>query len=279
MVAFAAIAPIIAAAIPVAAQAAGSKKGGGVSTGTIPSPQQGHLWEKWGPLSNVAANFGMGNIQRAGGSSGGGGGFGMPQTGSRFSNMPALSQDPSRAQEFNDAYPDVPLNPYSGSSFIQGNARPASGGGGGQVTSLWDIPGYDIPDIGKMMPQKGWMDRLDPNIIAGLKEPFIHTQNQLAETLGGQGQLGSAGAGMSGAAADVFRDFWTKATPTFANQAWSMVKDPLAMGWQSEAAREQMLFAEQMQENKYPWANMPGMTRLGMPTPYAQPGGGGGGKK
>jgi len=295
---FAAAAPIIAAAIGAAGSMAGNKKGGGVSTGTIPSPQQGHLWEKWGPLANAASSFGLGNIQRAGGGTTGGGfsptipasstgyvsGEDVPTGGTFFGrnrlNFPSAS-DAINYTRWAQQYSDVPnrLNPYRPRMARTPVRSTGTGGGGGNITSLWDIPGYNIPNPEIMMPTAQTMGSISPDVLAGVMKPYQNVEQQLMETLGAGGGLGSARGGFSGQGAAGLGKYWAEAAPSIGNQMWSMIKDPLAQGWQAQLGKNMGMWSEQLQQNKYPWANMPGMVRLGMPTPYAQPGGGGGGKK
>jgi len=72
-------------------------------------------------------------------------------------------------------------------------------------------------------PTAGWYSGLDSNVRAGIEEPYMRGMDMLRNQLGGGGMLGNPGAGISGAAADVFGDYASKAAPAMANTAWGMM--------------------------------------------------------
>jgi len=115
-------------------------------------------------------------------------------------------------------------------------------GAGQQGTSPWQIPSTE-----GLMPSKGWYEGMDPNIMAGIKEPYIEASEQLTESLG-YGGAGSARGGPSGVLGGSQADFWSKAGTQMGKQAWDMTLPGRQMGWQAE-----------LQGNQFPFTAMPGM--------------------
>ena len=76
-----------------------------------------------------------------------------------------------------------------------------------------------------LSPQGNWMGNLDPNIQAGLWEPYNQGAQQLIETMGGG--AGSAGAGFSGATGGALSDFYGDASKNVGLQAWNMMQPSL----------------------------------------------------
>jgi len=121
---------------------------------------------------------------------------------------------------------------------------------GQQGVSPWQIPSTE-----GMMPTKGWYEGMDPNIMAGIREPYIDASKQLTESLG-YGGAGSARGGASGMLGGAQSDFWSDAGTMMGKTAWDMVSPIQQQGWQAE-----------LQGRQFPWTAMPGM----MGGTYAQP--------
>ena len=108
------------------------------------------------------------------------------------------------------------------------------------------------------MPTSGWYEGLDENVRAGIEEPYMQGMDMLRNQLTGGGQLGNQRAGMSGAAADVFGDYMSKASPAMAKTAWGMMQPGMLQqqgaqnqaalmgqqqGWQAQMLPYQMLMS------------------------------------
>ncbi len=126
-------------------------------------------------------------------------------------------------------------------------------------TGTGGVP-YNIPDPQSMMPTKGFMDRLDPNVRAGLFEPFEQGLDILEGRMAGRGQLGNVRAGMSGAAADVFGRFSQQFLPQVAQSAFQTMQPALQTGYSALLERE-----------KSPYSSLLGMAPGLMPTGFVQP--------
>jgi len=113
---------------------------------------------------------------------------------------------------------------------------------------------WQIPSTEGMMPSKGWYEGMDPNIMAGVREPYIDASKQLTESLGYS--AGSPRGGPSGMLGDVQSDFWSKAGTQMGKTAWDIVSPVQQMGWQAK-----------LQGSQFPWTAMPSM----MGGTYSQP--------
>ena len=91
-----------------------------------------------------------------------------------------------------------------------------------------------IPDISSMMPTKGWYEGIAPGIKEAVWQPYMEGADVLKEQLGGIGALGNQRAGMSGAAADVFSDYFGDASSNVTKSLWDMTAPGLMAGWQGE---------------------------------------------
>lgn len=126
---------------------------------------------------------------------------------------------------------------------------------------------YDVPNA--PMPTEGWFSGLDSSIQSGLLEPYTLASKQLAEQLGGYGQLGSARGGVSGSGAAGLGRFWEDAAQGMGMQAWNMINPNQMAQYQAGVAARQL-----------PWLTYPNLLGSAMPTPYIkQSSSGGGGKK
>jgi hypothetical protein len=82
---------------------------------------------------------------------------------------------------------------------------------------------YDMPDATGLTPTKGWYDSIAPDVKQGLWEPWNDAANQLQMNMGAQGQLGTPGAGYSGAAGTGLGRLYADAGQQVGMQAWNMM--------------------------------------------------------
>lgn len=108
-------------------------------------------------------------------------------------------------------------------------------GQGYQVPQMPQWGGYEVPQMpGGLAPSRGWYGNLDPNVRAGIEEPYMRQMDMMQQRFGGMGQLGAPGAGMSGAAADVFGQYAQQAAPAMAQTGWGMMapqREAAMQGW------------------------------------------------
>ena len=91
-----------------------------------------------------------------------------------------------------------------------------------------------IPGIEGMMPTKGWYEGIEPGIKEAVWQPYMEGADVLKEQLGGIGALGNQRAGMSGAAADVFSDYFQDSSSKVTKSLWDMTAPGAMAGWQGE---------------------------------------------
>jgi hypothetical protein len=128
-------------------------------------------------------------------------------------------------------------------NVAQGQVAPSGNGVAG---------GPALGSIQNLMPNAGWFNRLDPNIMSGTAEPYMDAHQRLMEQMNLQGQLGG-GAGMSPAAAAFSGEFGAEMGKGIGLQAWNMIS-PI---------------------QQIPYSMLTGLVGQGMPTPVVSPGGGG----
>ncbi len=143
-------------------------------------------------------------------------------------------------------------------------------GSPGNIESLWPTPSYNIPSSELMMPTAETMGGISPAVWAGIMHPYQRVEQQLMETLGAGGGLGSARGGFSGQGAAGLGKYWAEAAPGIGMQAWNMISPALQKGWAADLQRQQSLWAEQMQQFKYPWQAGPSFLSMSMPQPFVQ---------
>ena len=163
-----------------------------------------------------------------------------------------------------------------------GGAGAAPGSAGGFPTDLpleyfspfqpglWPLPTYQTPSPEWMMPTGRTMGSISPAVWEGIMQPYQRVEQQLMETLGGQGGLGSARGGFSGQGAAGIGKYWAEAAPGIGMQAWNMISPALQQGWAAELQKQQALWGESLQQFKYPWQAAPSYTSMSMPQPYMQ---------
>jgi hypothetical protein len=133
----------------------------------------------------------------------------------------------------------------------------------GNMPNMWEIP-----DTSQMMPGEGWWEGLDPNIKAGIREPYEDASRQMLEVMGAKGQTGSAASPYSGSSQTATGQFWADAGTGMANQGWGMVSPALQQGWQAQLMQNQGQYAQDMM----PYGMLPGATQMSMPHPTVDPG-------
>lgn len=137
-----------------------------------------------------------------------------------------------------------------------------AGAAGGQ---LWDVP-----SVPSMAPTEGWFSGLDPNVTAGMWEPYERGSMQLAEQMGAGGMGGSARGGWSGAAGAGLGRFWEDASTSVGQQAWGMM--------QPSRKAQMQEWQQDIMARQFPYTAIPGIFGASMPSPVVTQGGGGGKK-
>ncbi len=103
---------------------------------------------------------------------------------------------------------------------------------------------YQKADIGQApAPTAGWYSGLDPNVRAGIEEPYMRGMEMMGQQLQGRGAYGAQRAGPSGAAADVMGQYMQKAAPSMAMTGWGMMAPGLM-----EQQRQQYGAGQQAQQ-------------------------------
>ena len=131
---------------------------------------------------------------------------------------------------------------------------------------------WEIPDISSMMPGENWWEDLDPNIKAGIREPYTDASNQMLEVMGAKGQTGSAVSPYSGQSQTATGKFWADAGTGMAQQGWGMVSPALQQGWGAELNRNMTQGNQQYQQSMMPYGMIPGMSQQAAPYPMVDPG-------
>jgi hypothetical protein len=155
--------------------------------------------------------------------------------------------------------------------------------------TLWDIPSYGlpasyaIPDITSMMPTTATMAAISPDVKAAVMAPYKETEQQLLETLGAGGGLGSARGGFSGQGAAGVGRYWADVAPEYTQSLWGMVAPAQQAGWQAELnraltgygaelGRSKDIWSQQVQAAQFPYTVIPQMAGAAMPTPVTTSG-------
>ena len=268
-----------AAALPLAMGAMGmiggmmSKDKGGGQVGFMSSPAQEQLLGYSLPLAQKAMQFGLGNITYKDG--------GKPITNVA---MPVSGYGSTTIDYSNPYYSTGGGWDYMGGGAGNQNAMYTLTGGArslptrfgqpsvsaGNIENLWPLPSYNIPSPEYMMPTAATMNAISPDVWSGIMQPYQKVEKQLMETLGAGGALGSAMGGFSGQGAAGLGKYWAEAAPGIGMQAWNMISPALQQGWGAGLQQAQNLWAEQMQQYKYPWQAAPSFISMGMPFPYVQ---------
>jgi len=148
---------------------------------------------------------------------------------------------------------------------------------------LWNVP--QMPTVpGPVLPSAEWYQGIAPEVKAGLWAPYQEAGQQLMETLGGQGQLGSQRGGYSGATGVALGTLAQKAGQNVGMQAWQMTA-PQMMDYRNQLYQSSMQErGDVMQAQQAPWTMFPaylgGMGQLPMyqqqnyMNPYAAAGAG-----
>jgi len=140
------------------------------------------------------------------------------------------------------------------------------GAAGATGQALVDVP--DLPQVSDApMPTQGWFSNLDPNIMAGIREPYEQASQDLMEQMGAAGVGGSATAGLSGIGQKGLESFWSRAAPQMGMTAWNMINPNAMAQWTAEQQRAGKLQGQEFQARMAPYQIIPGMAGGSMPTP------------
>jgi len=132
-------------------------------------------------------------------------------------------------QQYRSKYPTVSENLYGPNPW----AMPPNPQGQVPGQVLGQVPGVGGGASGgyqgftDIMPNRGWMQNLDPGVMAGIREPYEEGAKMLAERFGAAGMGGSARGGMSGNAAAGFGKYYENAAQGIGQQAWNMTSPGL----------------------------------------------------
>ena len=108
---------------------------------------------------------------------------------------------------------------------------------------------YDIPSGEGLQPTSGWYNSIAPEVRQGMWEPWNDASNQMMANMSGIGQLGSPGAGMSGAALNAQGSLYADAGQQVGMQAWNMMQPGQQAMWQANLGRN----TDQYNTSLIPW--------------------------
>lgn len=121
---------------------------------------------------------------------------------------------------------------------------------------LWQVPG--MPQApGPVLPTADYFQNVAPEIQGALWQPYQKVFQQTLETMGGQGQLGSARGGYSGAAGAAAGTFAAEAAPRMAAQAWEMGAPELRRFGQQQYMGQLQQRGEELQALQAPFSLYP----------------------
>lgn len=151
-------------------------------------------------------------------------------------------------------YGNMPLTPrqQGGPVAPTGNVNPYGGAGG----ILGQMP---TPDSA---PTGNWYGDLDPNVRAGIEQPYERGMEMLESRLQGRGALGAQRAGISGAGADVLGQYMQQAAPSMARTGWEMGTEQRAREWEAKMKPYDML------PSMLPYMMPQGITTTGSPVSF-----------
>jgi len=147
-----------------------------------------------------------------------------------------------------------------------------------------NFPEPTLQAVPGAQPTAGWYSGLDPNVRAGIEEPYMRGMDILEERMAGRGLLGSPRAGISGAAADVLGEYMQQAAPSMAQTAWGMMQPGMIeaqrQGWLAQtmpyqagvqgalqqAGLEQQTGLANLQSAMLPYMQLPQYLQLAQPT-------------
>jgi len=145
---------------------------------------------------------------------------------------------------------------------------------GGPSGTLWDVGGYDVPSVSGMMPSEATMGAISPEVRAGVMAPYKEAEQQLMETLGAGGGLGSARGGFSGQGAAGLGKYWADAGQQYGQDLWGMVAPAQQAGWGAELGQAKDVWSQELMAKQFPYTVIPGMAGSSMPSPVVSQGGG-----
>ena len=166
------------------------------------------------------------------------------------------------------------------------------------MPSMQDIPMYDVPDASLMMPTQNWWNSLSPEVMQGLWSPYNAGANQMMETMGAGGNLGSARGGYAGTGENALGRFYADASNDVGLQAWQMTQPAAMANWgaqldvnktgynqavqdytntsnqlMSDYGMNQEMWRQQIAREQMPFGVLPGMVGGTYSTPVVNQGG------
>ena len=169
---------------------------------------------------------------------------------------------------------------------------------------LWNIPpAPQAPQMPSMsgvlsgvspeyiMPSEKWWDMISPNVKEGLWAPWNEAANQMMETMGAGGQLGSARGGYSGTGERALGELYSRAGEDVGMQAWKMTAPGMMTGYQNilqERSADYQNYMDMlnrdysaamtgwggaMEREKFPYTVIPAMMGGTYSSPIVDPGG------
>lgn len=136
---------------------------------------------------------------------------------------------------------------------------------------LWDVP--EMPTVpGPVMPSSQWYQGIAPEVRAGVWAPYQEAAQQLGETFGSRGQMGSPRAGPSGAYGAAMGSFAADAARDVGMQTWQMTYPQMQQYRDELYASALQQRGEVMQAQQAPYTMMPGyIGSMGGLPQYATP--------
>lgn len=211
------------------------------------SPEQSQMFQMFMPVMQQIVDRATGG--RSGGQSGAlsgvNAGVGNLFDPSSMSQMPG--QGGGKGGSANSTLWDIPDAPNAPTApSMQGvySGVPGANFQGYDVTGP-NVGSYNTPGVGGLMPQQGWYDNMDSSIKSSLNEPWNAARSSMFETLGGQGNLGSARGGFSGAAGAALGEFESNRANQVGMQAWNMMQPGLTADYNAQLGRNRDVFGAQ----------------------------------
>ncbi len=144
-------------------------------------------------------------------------------------------------------------NPYS--YDVQGFSpqQMAQAAGWNLPTDFAKNPGdFEVPSIAGLQPNTGFWENLDPDIKASVMQPYEEISQQLQEQMGSFGQLGSAEAGLTGAAGKALGEYWVEqAIPNITREAFDLSQPGEQAKFAAELSKAQIFAAGESEQARW----------------------------
>lgn len=114
-------------------------------------------------------------------------------------------------------------------------------------------------------PTGDWYSNLDPNVRAGIEQPYMRGMEMLESRLQGRGALGAQKAGISGAGADVLGQYMQKAAPSMAQTGWGMMAPGLQQQQAGQISADLATQAQTWEGQTLPYKMLPSLLPYMMP--------------